>query len=110
MRIALLGYDAFGSEEEDKAFEQSGLACQPGGLEAFVGVLRRALVMMRPAQCWSLGCQSIARSGKVKTRTCWRRTSGCKSGLDSRANCSATVSQERVAGAGKEMGAVMRDA
>jgi hypothetical protein len=45
MRIALPGYDAFGPEEEDKAFEQRGLAGQPGGLETFVGILRRAFVI-----------------------------------------------------------------
>ena len=44
---------------------------------------------IRPAQCWSLGCQSPTRSGKLKARTCWRRTSGWKSGLDSRAICLA---------------------
>src|ERR1017187_5641140 len=46
---------------------------------------------MRPAQCWSLGCQSPTRSGRLKARTCWRRTSGWKSGLDSRAICWATA-------------------
>ena len=45
--------------------------------------------VMRPAQCWSLGCQSPARSGRLKDRTCWRMTSGWKSGLDSRAICLA---------------------
>src|ERR1019366_10092026 len=40
---------------------------------------------IRPAQCWSLGCQSATLSGRLKARTCWRRTSGWKSGLDSRA-------------------------
>src|ERR1035441_1678634 len=44
---------------------------------------------MRPAQCWSLGCQSPARSGRLKARTCWRRTSGWKSGLDSSGICLA---------------------
>ena len=43
--IAVFGHDAFGPEEEDKAFEQRGIAGQPGGLEAFVGVLRRAFVI-----------------------------------------------------------------
>src|ERR1017187_7321422 len=40
---------------------------------------------IRPAQCWSLGCQSATRSGRLKARTCWRMTSGWKSGLDSSA-------------------------
>src|ERR1017187_1712346 len=44
---------------------------------------------MRPAQCWSLGCQSPTRSGRLKARTCWRMTSGWKSGLDSSAICLA---------------------
>ena len=43
--IAVRGHHAFGPQEEDKAFEQNGIACQPGGLEAFVGVLRRAFVI-----------------------------------------------------------------
>src|ERR1035441_8733822 len=42
---------------------------------------------MRPAQCWSLGCQSPTRSGRLKARTCWRMTSGWKSGLDSSGIC-----------------------
>src|ERR1035437_7469880 len=46
---------------------------------------------MRPAQCWSLGCQSPTRSGKPKARTCWRMTSGWKSGLDSSAICLAAA-------------------
>src|ERR1017187_2316761 len=46
---------------------------------------------MRPAQCWSLGCQSATRSGKLKARTCWRTTSGWKSGLDSSAICLAAA-------------------
>src|ERR1035441_6103945 len=40
---------------------------------------------MRRAHSWSLGWQSSTRSERVKARTCWRRTSGWKSGLDSRA-------------------------
>src|ERR1035441_7479296 len=44
-----------------------------------------------PAQCWSLGCHSPTRSGGLKVRTCWRRTSGWKSGLDSRAICLAAA-------------------
>src|ERR1039458_6657433 len=44
---------------------------------------------IRPAQCWSLGSQSPTRSGRLKARTCWRRTSGWKSGLDSSAICIA---------------------
>src|ERR1017187_8492446 len=44
---------------------------------------------MRPVQCWSLGCQSLTPSGKLKARTYWRRTSGWKSGLDSSAICLA---------------------
>src|ERR1035438_10265097 len=44
---------------------------------------------IRPAQCWSLGSQSPTRSGKLKARTCWRMTSGWKSGLDSSAICLA---------------------
>src|ERR1017187_7804079 len=44
---------------------------------------------MTPAQCWSLGCQSPTRSGTLKARTCWRMTSGWKSGLDSSAICLA---------------------
>jgi hypothetical protein len=31
--------------------------------------------VMRPAQCWSLGCQASVCSGKLNDRTCWRRTS-----------------------------------
>src|ERR1035441_744137 len=46
---------------------------------------------IRPAQCWSLGCQSSARSGRLKARTCWRRTSGWKSGFDSSAICLAAA-------------------
>jgi hypothetical protein len=42
------------------------------------------------AQCLSLGCQATVCFGKVKDRTCWRRTSGWKSGLDSRAICRGT--------------------
>ena len=49
----------------------------------------RRLQAIRPAQCWSLGCQSPMRSGRLKARTCWRRTSGWKSGLDSSAICLA---------------------
>src|ERR1035441_6320997 len=49
---------------------------------------------IRPAQCWSLGCQSPTRSGKLKARTCWRMTSGWKSGLDSSAICWATAYAE----------------
>src|ERR1017187_8325978 len=45
--------------------------------------------VMRPAQCWSLGCHSPTRSGRLKARTCWRMTSGWKSGLDSSAICLA---------------------
>src|ERR1035441_726735 len=44
---------------------------------------------IRPAQCWSLGSQYPTRSGRLKARTCWRMTSGWKSGLDSSAICLA---------------------
>src|ERR1035441_6934186 len=44
---------------------------------------------MRPAQCCSLGCKSPTRSGRLKARTCWRRTSGWECGLDSSAICLA---------------------
>src|ERR1035437_3668748 len=47
------------------------------------------LEAIRPAQCWSLGCHSPARSGRLQARTCWRMTSGWKSGLDSSAICLA---------------------
>src|ERR1039458_2641850 len=46
---------------------------------------------MRPAQCWSLGCHSPTRSGRLKARTCWLMTSGWKSGLDSKAICLAAA-------------------
>src|ERR1035437_8468841 len=46
---------------------------------------------MRPAQCWSLGCQSPTRSGRLNDRTYWRMTSGWKSGLDSSAICLAAA-------------------
>ncbi len=43
--FAVLGDDAFSAQEEDKAFEQGGVGCRPGGLEAFIGVLRGAFVI-----------------------------------------------------------------
>jgi hypothetical protein len=37
--IAVRGNDAFGAQEEDKAFEQGFIGGQADGLEAFVGLL-----------------------------------------------------------------------
>ena len=45
MALAVGGDDAFGTEEEDKAFEQGLIGGQPDGLEAFVGLLVRAFVL-----------------------------------------------------------------
>ena len=39
------GHDAFGTQEEDKAFEQGLIGSQADGLEAFVGPLVRAFVI-----------------------------------------------------------------
>ncbi len=39
------GNDAFSPEQEHEAFEQGLIGSQPDGLEAFVGVLRRAFVI-----------------------------------------------------------------
>ena len=43
--VPVFGHDPFGPEQEDKAFEQREIGGQPGGLEAFVGILRRAFVI-----------------------------------------------------------------
>ena len=45
MAIAMRRNDTFGSEEEDEAFEQRGVGCQPDGFELFVRVLLRAFVV-----------------------------------------------------------------
>jgi len=43
--LAVGGDDAFGTQEEDEAFEQGLIGGQADGLEAFVGLLVRALVL-----------------------------------------------------------------
>src|SRR5882724_6909206 len=45
MAIAMGRGDAFGAQEEDKAFEQCGVSCQPNGFELLVSVLLRAFVI-----------------------------------------------------------------
>ena len=39
MALAVRGHDALGTQEEDEALEQGGIAGQADGFEAFVGVL-----------------------------------------------------------------------
>ena len=43
MALTVRGRDAFGAQEEDKAFEQGLIGGQADGLEAFVGLLVRTL-------------------------------------------------------------------
>jgi hypothetical protein len=43
--LTVRGDDAFGAQEEDKAFEQGFIACQADSLEAIVGLLVRAFVI-----------------------------------------------------------------
>ena len=67
------------------------LAARKSGSKAVSLKLSARPEAIRPAQCWSLGCQSPTRSGRLKARTCWRMTSGWKSGLDSSAICLAAA-------------------
>ena len=45
MVVAVCGDEAFGAQEEDKAFEQGPIGDQADGLEAFAGLLVRAPVI-----------------------------------------------------------------